>query len=172
MYFTAYHVFSIFASIVIYAFMQFLIYHFVKDRKKLYVFSLTLFIITSIVSYSLLLTLNDILKDAELKNVESYKAGNNVVVRGTIYNTGKAPVKTCKISIRISNTAPKKVDGTIFDTSKSFDPFSLQRPRNSYLHDYIIKGVINEKTTKSVTMHVPYPPHFQGYKISYIISCK
>lgn len=172
MYFTKFHIFTVFASFVIYIFLQFLIYYFYKDKKKFFTFSVILFCILPVLSYSILLSIDAALKDCELRNIKDYKSNKKVIFYANIYNTGKAPIKTCKISIRIINQGIKKVDGSIFDTNKSFDRFIRRRPRNSYSHDFVILGKIDENSSKTIRLNIPYPEHFKDYKLKYNLSCK
>lgn len=174
MYFTEYHIFTIFASLTIFAFLQFLIIYYKRNNaNKLYVYSLTLFITTSILSYSILMILDAELKKVELRNTNHFKSGQNVVYYGTIYNIGKAPVQTCTLTARIISVgANKKVDGSIFDTSRKFDPDILKRPKYSYSYDYLIKDIINEGATKNFRVNIPFPSHFKDYKIISMINCK
>ncbi|MBT0879027.1 MULTISPECIES: DUF2393 family protein [unclassified Campylobacter] len=172
MYLSQFHIFVIFAAFVVYIFSQFLIIYFFKEKNKLYTFSFTLIIFVLIFGYSTLLTIDSFLKSVELRNQKDYKSANEVVISGQIYNNGKVPVKTCELNIGIINLGIKKVDGSIFDLSKGFDPLKLNKIRNFYSHDFKIEGIINENASKSFKVSVPYPKHFEDYKLRYILNCK
>lgn len=171
MYLSQFHIFIIFAGVVIYVFAQYLIYYFFKDKTKFYTFSLTLFIFISILTYSILLTLDASLKSSELRNVQDYKSQNEVVITGYIYNNGKAPLKTCDLNVMIINLKVKKVDGSIFDM-KNYNPLKITKLKNSYYHDFEIDGIIAQNAAKSFRVSVPYPKHFEDYKLRYILNCK
>lgn len=172
MYLSSFHIFTIFAGFVIYIFAQYLLYYFFKEKIKLYTFSFTLFVFMMILTYSILLTLDGVLKKSELRNVDDYKSQNNVIIQGQIYNNGKVPLKTCNLNVRIINLNVKKVDGSIFDTSKHTSIFKLKKLQNSYSYDFEIDGIISENTAKTFRVNVPYPKHFTDYKLRYNLSCK
>lgn len=172
MYLSSFHIFTIFAGFVIYIFAQYLIYYFFKEKNKLYTFSFTLIIFILIFTYSILLTLDGILKKSELRNIDNYKSQNNVIVQGQIYNNGKVALKTCNLNIIIINLNTQKVDGSIFDTSKHTSIFKLKKLQNSYSHDFEIDGIINENTAKTFRVNIPYPKYFNGYKLRYNLKCK
>lgn len=172
MYFGALHIFSIFACIVLFAFVVFLFFYFLKDKKLIYLFSFCSFIIFFILCYSILLSIDAAFKKVALKNEENYLSSSDVMYLAYISNIGKYPVKSCTLTVRIINQKVQKVDGSIFDTSKSFESNRLAKPKNSYTYEYDYDVLISPNSQSVIRAKIPYPKHFSSYKLNAKISCK
>lgn len=172
MYFGALHIFSIFACIVVFAFVVFLFFYFLKDKKLVYLFSFCSFGIFVILCYSILLSIDAAFKKVVLKNEENYLSSSDVMYIAYVHNIGRYPVKSCTLTLRIINKKNQKIDGSIFDTSKSFTSNRHLKARNSYVYEYNYNILINPNSQSIIRAKIPYPKHFNSYKLNAKIFCK
>jgi hypothetical protein len=99
----------------------------------------------------------------------------SVIVKGKIKNIGNFKIGYCNVEVKISNdiTSRRGRTKSYFTPSTSFgDMFGSKDIKGNILkEEYLAVENLNPKKSKTFTISVPFPPHFENPKYRYKLYC-
>ena len=175
MYFGFLHYITITVFITIFALGMVLVRYKYGTGKEFKVFGLINILITGILCFSTIMMIESTFKSAEIRNITTTRVlrTESLYVSGYVFNTGKMPLKTCDVTMRLINLAPKKVGGEVFDFGRGFDFFNFkEKKQNNVSNVHTFDVNLEPGQLRKISFSVKFPPHFDKYKTTAKIKCQ
>lgn len=132
-------------------------------------FSITVTIagILTMIGYFLWVTINSVVYQVEITNVSNQRfyQTEQILIKGTVKNTGNYPIKNVVAIIKMSNQAEANTQkanqfsqSTVFD--ELFEGDDPQYKRQNIIEKHLVADSLNPGSAKTFRIMMDYPPYF------------
>ncbi|EAK0441202.1 DUF2393 domain-containing protein [Campylobacter lari] len=174
-YFTFFHILIIFIMLASTFLTWILFYLKIQNKKYMIIFCIISFILASILTISLLLTIDQYTKKASLSNFSTYRrlATESIIIKGRVTNDTNFKISECFLELRIiDNNKKHEISGEIFNQQNFNSIKKANQQQRDVSYNINIANQLSGHTYKDFSFEVGLPPHFQSYKIFKQLKCR
>uniref|UniRef100_UPI00366AB20C DUF2393 family protein n=1 Tax=Campylobacter coli TaxID=195 RepID=UPI00366AB20C len=166
--FTIFHIMTFIILLLCFALICILIFLKVKQKEIALISYTIAAIFTPLLIYSIFLTINQVITQAELSKLTYTRDLRNesVIISGRVKNLTKFKIKKCYIMLSILNQ--RQVGGEIFN-DQNVRNAKMQNTSVSYTIEIIDK--LPGNTYKDFRASVPFPPSFNNPEFYHTLKC-
>lgn len=167
--FTIYHLISIIILFLCFILVCAIIFLKVKQREIALALYTTNAVLSAIIIYSTLLTINQFTIQAKIGNITYTRdlRHESLIVSSKITNLTKFEINKCYLKLNIMNK-PQKASSEIFE-KKNMENHIKQN--NSVSYTIEIANKLPGNTYKDFSVSVPFPAHFINVEFYYTLKC-
>ncbi|WP_297194351.1 DUF2393 family protein [uncultured Campylobacter sp.] len=167
--FTIFHIIVLIASILVFTSLCVLVFLKIKDIKSALTAYATSFMGVAIIAYSLFITIDGYIVQAEVSNVNFSRnlSSETVTVRGRITNKTKFPIRKCFLQVTIVNKVGSS--GDIFANQPQIKTSKGVSNKASY--NLLIANSLNGNSYEDFSIQIPFPPGFGRAEFYHNLKC-
>lgn len=168
MHFTIFHILAFIFLLLFCVLVCVLIFLKIKQKEMALIFYTITIVFTSIIIYSIFLTINQFTTQAKLSKLSYTRELNNesLIIKGRVDNLTHFNIRKCYLYLNINNK--KQVGQEIFD-NKNLRNAKMRNTSISYTIEIV--DSLPGNTYKDFTAVTPFPPNFDNPEFYHTLTC-